>query len=338
MLKAWLNRILSKQIDEEKNVNIGTDKDLALLKNMTTPEMETIPANRDYMKHEFQGNIGDSNAYIGYYFAYNTLFDETEAKLKANAAKMKKQRAQAVSQQASRSKKSKVFVGQTAMSTNMESMTVQDVFNVGQGTFLYIASHFPFVTIQGTIGKQLLKNIVSKRMREFRMEFDLPEEIKANIEIMAFRDNSIILRIKPDEAVMQKMYQKMQDSKEEFVAFMVENDKLMQFRILQMTEDNQNSDEAKLYQQEQDKNIKMAHATYKSSFKILMSSLKNGVLIDITDLSAFLPHLLSVTSLMPSNKKAPEMLAYNDMDDMRNKVVAYLKNKRLMHELRKKRI
>ena len=85
------------------------------------------------------------------------------------------------------------------MSTNMENMTVQDVFNVGQGAFLYIASHFPFVTIQGTIGKQLLKNIVSKRMREFRMEFDLPEEIKANIEIMVFRDNSIILRIKPDE-------------------------------------------------------------------------------------------------------------------------------------------
>ena len=82
----------------------------------------------------------------------------------------------------------------------------------------------------------------------------------------------------------------------------------------------------------------MAHATYKSNFKILMSSLKNGVLIDITDLSAFLPHLLSVTSLMPSNKKAPEILAYDDINDMRNKVVAYLKNKRLMHELRKKRI
>ena len=68
MLKAWLNRILSKQIDEE-NVNLGTDKDLALLKNVTTPETETIPTNQDYLKHEFQGSIGDSNAYIGYYFA-----------------------------------------------------------------------------------------------------------------------------------------------------------------------------------------------------------------------------------------------------------------------------
>lgn len=234
-----------------------------------------------YYDYSYPVSISNSNAFFTYHLSYNELYDE--------------------------------FFKQ-----NKEENIIKETFKISQSAFLLVTQGLPYTSFLCDIDGLYLKTLFTKRMREYRLNIDLPEKMEAMLEIVSFKDNSLIVRMKiKDIDLCRNVFQLVKDKKEDFLDFIDKNDRLSNNQTISHIMDEYgevvDSDENKYYREQQDMTLQMTRNTYLTAYELLLQHLQMGVFIDITDVSSLIEHLIDVKSIKFSTKKKTVFPQYHDL-------------------------
>lgn len=247
-----------------------------------------------YYDYSYPVAISNSNAFLAYHLSYNELYDE--------------------------------FFRQ-----NKEKNIIKETFKISQSAFLLVTQGLPYTSFLCDIDGLYLKTLFAKRMREYHLNIDLPEKMEVLLEIVSFKDNSLIVRMKiKDIDLCRNVFQLVKDKKEDFLDFIDNNDRLSNNQTISHIIDEYgkvvDSDENKYYREQQDMTLQMTRNTYIAAYELLLQHLQMGVFIDITDVSSLVQHLIDVKSIKFSTQKKTVFPQYNDLKNDVVKDVLLLAN------------
>jgi hypothetical protein len=234
-----------------------------------------------YYDYSYPVAISNSNAFLAYHLSYNELYDE--------------------------------FFKQ-----NKEENIIKETFKISQSAFLLVTQGLPYISLLCDIDGLYLKTLFAKRMREYHLNIDLPEKMEVLLEIVSFKDNSLIVRMKiKDIDSCRNVFQLVKEKKEDFLDFINKNERLSNNQTINHIVDEYgevvDSDENKYYREQQDMTLQMTRNTYLAAYELLLQHLQMGVFIDITDVSSLIEHLIDVKSIKFSTKKKTVFPQYHDL-------------------------
>lgn len=267
-------RILNDREKQEYDL-MSVEEYNELLKTITPEEKKDI-------RFIFNGDIGDSDAYLVYFSSYKKMSDKLFEKNK----------------------------------NDNKNTSFEELFQLSQTAFSLPITKFKSMILTCKIKKEYLHNIISKRLLEFSVNSslnistvtkDLPDEITCQIEFLVFRDNSVIVKLlfREDQNTtqvtqvtqfLQKYFDEIQKYKDEFFEFLDKNDYMIT-NLLFAYQNNSTSSEVELFKAQREEMLKMAKDNYLNSYFMLLESLKNGIFIEITDLDKLLSNISNYSGI-----------------------------------------
>ena len=165
ILNLFRKHILKSRLSDNNNYEYGTKEEYnEILK-------ESQSTKKTEINYSFPSYIADSQAFLTYHMAYNRIYDEYAQKYKENSTE----------------------------NENESNNNFFKLFQISQSAFMLGLTSFQYSIIFGYIHKDYLKNIVSNKMREFKINYDdlssLPDMIKVQLEVQSFYDNSLAVRM-----------------------------------------------------------------------------------------------------------------------------------------------
>lgn len=326
-------RILNDREKQEYDL-MSVEEYNELLKTITPEEKKDI-------RFIFNGDIGDSDAYLVYFSSYKKMSDKLFEKNK----------------------------------NDNKNTSFEELFQLSQTAFSLPITKFKSMILTCKIKKEYLHNIISKRLLEFSVNSslnistvtkDLPDEITCQIEFLVFRDNSVIVKLlfREDQntiqvtqvtQVLQKYFDEIQKYKDEFFEFLDKNDYMIT-NLLFAYQNNSTSSEVELFKVQREEMLKMAKDNYLNSYFMLLESLKNGIFIEITDLDKLLSNISNYNGIsdlksfsFSSNGRLSSTIVKKQERNNGNKninfniqskqdVIDYIKNKQMFITIHKKAI
>lgn len=326
-------RILNDREKQEYDL-MSVEEYNELLKTITPEEKKDI-------RFIFNGDIGDSDAYLVYFSSYKKMSDKLFEKNK----------------------------------NDNKNTSFEELFQLSQTAFSLPITKFKSMILTCKIKKEYLHNIISKRLLEFSVNSslnistvtkDLPDEITCQIEFLVFRDNSVIVKLlfREDQntiqvtqvtQVLQKYFDEIQKYKDEFFEFLDKNDYMIT-NLLFAYQNNSTSSEVELFKVQREEMLKMAKDNYLNSYFMLLESLKNGIFIEITDLDKLLSNISNYNGIsdlksfsFSSNERLSSTIVKKQERNNGNKninfniqskqdVIDYIKNKQMFITIHKKAI
>lgn len=321
-------RILNDREKQEYDL-MSVEEYNELLKTITPEEKKDI-------RFIFNGDIGDSDAYLVYFSSYKKMSDKLFEKNK----------------------------------NDNKNTSFEELFQLSQTAFSLPITKFKSMILTCKIKKEYLYNIISKRLLEFSVNSslnistvtkDLPDEITCQIEFLVFRDNSVIVKLlfREDQnttqvtQVLQKYLDEIQKYKDEFFEFLDKNDYMIT-NLLFAYQNNSTSSEVELFKAQREEMLQMAKDNYLNSYFMLLESLKNGVFIEITDLDKLLSNISNYNGIsdlksfsFSSNGRLGSTIVKKQGRNNGNKninfniqskqdVIDYIKNKQMFITIHKK--
>lgn len=326
-------RILNDREKQEYDL-MSVEEYNKLLKTITPEEKKDI-------RFIFNGDIGDSDAYLVYFSSYKKMSDKFFEKNK----------------------------------NDNKNTSFEELFQLSQTAFSLPITKFKSMILTCKIKKEYLHNIISKRLLEFSVNSslnistvtkDLPDEITCQIEFLVFRDNSVIVKLlfREDQNTtqvtqvtqfLQKYFDEIQKYKDEFFEFLDKNDYMIT-NLLFAYQNNSTSSEVELFKAQREEMLKMAKDNYLNSYFMLLESLKNGIFIEITDLDKLLSNISNYNGIsdlksfsFSSNGRLSSTIVKKQERNNGNKninfniqskqdVIDYIKNKQMFITIHKKAI
>ena len=326
-------RILNDREKQEYDL-MSVEEYNELLKTITPEEKKDI-------RFIFNGDIGDSDAYLVYFSSYKKMSDKLFEKNK----------------------------------NDNKNTSFEELFQLSQTAFSLPITKFKSMILTCKIKKEYLHNIISKRLLEFSVNSslnistvtkDLPDEITCQIEFLVFRDNSVIVKLlfREDQNTtqvtqvtqfLQKYFDEIQKYKDEFFEFLDKNDYMIT-NLLFAYQNNSTSSEVELFKAQREEMLKMAKDNYLNSYFMLLESLKNGIFIEITDLDKLLSNISNYSGIsdlksfsFSSNGRLGSTIVKKQERNNGNKninfniqskqdVIDYIKNKQMFITIHKKAI
>lgn len=324
-------RILNDREKQEYDL-MSVEEYNELLKTITPEEKKDI-------RFTFNGDIGDSDAYLVYFSSYKKMSDKLFEKNK----------------------------------NDNKNTSFEELFQLSQTAFSLPITKFKSMILTCKIKKEYLHNIISKRLLEFSVNSslnistvtkDLPDEITCQIEFLVFRDNSVIVKLlfREDQNTtqvtqvtqfLQKYFDEIQKYKDEFFEFLDKNDYMIT-NLLFAYQNNSTSSEVELFKAQREEMLKMAKDNYLNSYFMLLESLKNGIFIEITDLDKLLSNISNYSGIsdlksfsFSSNGRLGSTIVKKQGRNNGNKninfniqskqdVIDYIKNKQMFITIHKK--
>lgn len=324
-------RILNDREKQEYDL-MSVEEYNELLKTITPEEKKDI-------RFIFNGDIGDSDAYLVYFSSYKKMSDKLFEKNK----------------------------------NDNKNTSFEELFQLSQTAFSLPITKFKSMILTCKIKKEYLHNIISKRLLEFSVNSslnistvtkDLPDEITCQIEFLVFRDNSVIVKLlfREDQNTtqvtqvtqfLQKYFDEIQKYKDEFFEFLDKNDYMIT-NLLFAYQNNSTSSEVELFKAQREEMLKMAKDNYLNSYFMLLESLKNGIFIEITDLDKLLSNISNYSGIsdlksfsFSSNGRLGSTIVKKQGRNNGNKninfniqskqdVIDYIKNKQMFITIHKK--
>lgn len=324
-------RILNDREKQEYDL-MSVEEYNELLKTITPEEKKDI-------RFIFNGDIGDSDAYLVYFSSYKKMSDKLFEKNK----------------------------------NDNKNTSFEELFQLSQTAFSLPITKFKSMILTCKIKKEYLHNIISKRLLEFSVNSslnistvtkDLPDEITCQIEFLVFRDNSVIVKLlfREDQNTtqvtqvtqfLQKYFDEIQKYKDEFFEFLDKNDYMIT-NLLFAYQNNSTSSEVELFKAQREEMLKMAKDNYLNSYFMLLESLKNGIFIEITDLDKLLSNISNYSGIsdlksfsFSSNGRLGSTIVKKQGHNNGNKninfniqskqdVIDYIKNKQMFITIHKK--
>lgn len=324
-------RILNDREKQEYDL-MSVEEYNELLKTITPEEKKDI-------RFIFNGDIGDSDAYLVYFSSYKKMSDKLFEKNK----------------------------------NDNKNTSFEELFQLSQTAFSLPITKFKSMILTCKIKKEYLHNIISKRLLEFSVNSslnistvtkDLPDEITCQIEFLVFRDNSVIVKLlfREDQNTtqvtqvtqfLQKYFDEIQKYKDEFFEFLDKNDYMIT-NLLFAYQNNSTSSEVELFKVQREEMLKMAKDNYLNSYFMLLESLKNGIFIEITDLDKLLSNISNYSGIsdlksfsFSSNGRLGSTIVKKQGRNNGNKninfniqskkdVIDYIKNKQMFITIHKK--
>lgn len=324
-------RILNDREKQEYDL-MSVEEYNELLKTITPEEKKDI-------RFIFNGDIGDSDAYLVYFSSYKKMSDKLFEKNK----------------------------------DDNKNTSFEELFQLSQTAFSLPITKFKSMILTCKIKKEYLHNIISKRLLEFSVNSslnistvtkDLPDEITCQIEFLVFRDNSVIVKLlfREDQNTtqvtqvtqfLQKYFDEIQKYKDEFFEFLDKNDYMIT-NLLFAYQNNSTSSEVELFKAQREEMLKMAKDNYLNSYFMLLESLKNGIFIEITDLDKLLSNISNYSGIsdlksfsFSSNGRLGSTIVKKQGRNNGNKninfniqskqdVIDYIKNKQMFITIHKK--
>lgn len=324
-------RILNDREKQEYDL-MSVEEYNELLKTITPEEKKDI-------RFIFNGDIGDSDAYLVYFSSYKKMSDKLFEKNK----------------------------------NDNKNTSFEELFQLSQTAFSLPITKFKSMILTCKIKKEYLHNIISKRLLEFSVNSslnistvtkDLPDEITCQIEFLVFRDNSVIVKLLFGEdqnttqvtqvtQFLQKYFDEIQKYKDEFFEFLDKNDYMIT-NLLFAYQNNSTSSEVELFKAQREEMLKMAKDNYLNSYFMLLESLKNGIFIEITDLDKLLSNISNYSGIsdlksfsFSSNGRLGSTIVKKQGRNNGNKninfniqskqdVIDYIKNKQMFITIHKK--
>lgn len=297
------------------------------------------PEEKKDIRFIFNGDIGDSDAYLVYFSSYKKMSDKLFEKNK----------------------------------NDNKNTSFEELFQLSQTAFSLPITKFKSMILTCKIKKEYLHNIISKRLLEFSVNSslnistvtkDLPDEITCQIEFLVFRDNSVIVKLlfREDQntiqvtqvtQVLQKYFDEIQKYKDEFFEFLDKNDYMIT-NLLFAYQNNSTSSEVELFKTQREEMLQMAKDNYLNSYFMLLESLKNGIFIEITDLDKLLSNISNYSGIsdlksfsFSSNGRLGSTIVKKQGRNNGNKninfniqskqdVIDYIKNKQMFITIHKK--
>ena len=321
-------RILNDREKQEYDL-MSVEEYNELLKTITPEEKKDI-------RFIFNGDIGDSDAYLVYFSSYKKMSDKLFEKNK----------------------------------NDNKNTSFEELFQLSQTAFSLPITKFKSMILTCKIKKEYLHNIISKRLLEFSVNSslnistvtkDLPDEITCQIEFLVFRDNSVIVKLLFREEqntatqILQKYLDEIQKYKDEFFEFLDKNDYMI-INLLFAYQNNSTSSEVELFKAQREEMLQMAKDNYLNSYFMLLESLKNGIFIEITDLDKLLSNISNYNGIsdlksfsFSSNGRLSSTIVKKQERNNGNKninfniqskqdVIDYIKNKQMFITIHKKAI
>lgn len=294
------------------------------------------PEEKKDIRFIFNGDIGDSDAYLVYFSSYKKMSDKLFEKNK----------------------------------NDNKNTSFEELFQLSQTAFSLPITKFKSMILTCKIKKEYLHNIISKRLLEFSVNSslnistvtkDLPNEITCQIEFLVFKDNSVVVKLLFREEqntatqILQKYLDEIQKYKDEFFEFLDKNDYMIT-NLLFAYQNNSTSSEVELFKAQREEMLQMAKDNYLNSYFMLLESLKNGIFIEITDLDKLLSNISNYNGIsdlksfsFSSNGRLSSTIVKKQERNNGNKninfniqskqdVIDYIKNKRMFITIHKKAI
>lgn len=340
LFSSLLQKIKHKFID----VRILNDREKQEYDLMSTEEYNELlktrpPEEKKDIRFVYNGDIGDSDAYLIYFSSYKKMSDKLFEKNK----------------------------------NDNKNTSFEELFQLSQTAFSLPITKFKSMILTCKIKKEYLHNIISKRLLEFSVNSslnistvtkDLPDEITCQIEFLVFRDNSVIVKLlfREDQNTtqvtqvtqfLQKYFDEIQKYKDEFFEFLDKNDYMIT-NLLFAYQNNSTSSEVELFKAQREEMLKMAKDNYLNSYFMLLESLKNGIFIEITDLDKLLSNISNYSGIsdlksfsFSSNGRLGSTIVKKQGRNNGNKninfniqskqdVIDYIKNKQMFITIHKK--
>lgn len=319
-------RILNDREKQEYDL-MGIEEYNELLKTRPPEEKKDI-------RFIFNGDIGDSDAYLVYFSSYKKMSDKLFEKNK----------------------------------NDNKNTSFEELFQLSQTAFSLPITKFKSMILTCKIKKEYLHNIISKRLLEFSVNSslnistvtkDLPNEITCQIEFLVFKDNSVVVKLLFREEqntatqILQKYLDEIQKYKDEFFEFLDKNDYMIT-NLLFAYQNNSTSSEVELFKAQREEMLQMAKDNYLNSYFMLLESLKNGIFIEITDLDKLLSNISNYSGIsdlksfsFSSNGRLGSTIVKKQGRNNGNKninfniqskqdVIDYIKNKQMFITIHKK--
>ena len=344
LFSSLLQKIKHKFIDGR----ILNDREKQEYDLMSTEEYNELlktrpPEEKKDIRFIFNGDIGDSDAYLVYFSSYKKMSDKLFEKNK----------------------------------NDNKNTSFEELFQLSQTAFSLPITKFKSMILTCKIKKEYLHNIISKRLLEFSVNSslnistvtkDLPDETTCQIEFLVFRDNSVVVKLlfKEDHEhsttqvtqvtpVLQKYFDEIQKYKDEFFEFLDKNDYMIT-NLLFAYQNNSTSSEVELFKAQREEMLQMAKDNYLNSYFMLLESLKNGIFIEITDLDKLLSNISNYNRIsdlksfsFSSNGRLSSTIVKKQGRNNGNKninfniqskqdVIDYIKNKQMFITIHKKAI
>ena len=294
------------------------------------------PEEKKDIRFIFNGDIGDSDAYLVYFSSYKKMSDKLFEKNK----------------------------------NDDKNTSFEELFQLSQTAFSLPITKFKSMILTCKIKKEYLHNIISKRLLEFSVNSslnistvtkDLPNEITCQIEFLVFKDNSVVVKLLFREEqntatqILQKYLDEIQKYKDEFFEFLDKNDYMIT-NLLFAYQNNSTSSEVELFKAQREEMLQMAKDNYLNSYFMLLESLKNGIFIEITDLDKLLSNISNYNGIsdlksfsFSSNGRLSSTIVKKQERNNGNKninfniqskqdVIDYIKNKQMFITIHKKAI
>ena len=292
------------------------------------------PEEKKDIRFIFNGDIGDSDAYLVYFSSYKKMSDKLFEKNK----------------------------------NDDKNTSFEELFQLSQTAFSLPITKFKSMILTCKIKKEYLHNIISKRLLEFSVNSslnistvtkDLPNEITCQIEFLVFKDNSVVVKLLFREEqntatqILQKYLDEIQKYKDEFFEFLDKNDYMIT-NLLFAYQNNSTSSEVELFKTQREEMLQMAKDNYLNSYFMLLESLKNGIFIEITDLDKLLFNISNYSGIsdlksfsFSSNGRLGSTIVKKQGHNNGNKninfniqskqdVIDYIKNKQMFITIHKK--
>lgn len=292
------------------------------------------PEEKKDIRFIFNGDIGDSDAYLVYFSSYKKMSDKLFEKNK----------------------------------NDDKNTSFEELFQLSQTAFSLPITKFKSMILTCKIKKEYLHNIISKRLLEFSVNSslnistvtkDLPNEITCQIEFLVFKDNSVVVKLLFREEqntatqILQKYLDEIQKYKDEFFEFLDKNDYMIT-NLLFAYQNNSTSSEVELFKTQREEMLQMAKDNYLNSYFMLLESLKNGIFIEITDLDKLLSNISNYSGIsdlksfsFSSNGRLGSTIVKKQGRNNGNKninfniqskqdVIDYIKNKQMFITIHKK--
>ena len=294
------------------------------------------PEEKKDIRFIFNGDIGDSDAYLVYFSSYKKMSDKLFEKNK----------------------------------NDDKNTSFEELFQLSQTAFSLPITKFKSMILTCKIKKEYLHNIISKRLLEFSVNSslnistvtkDLPNEITCQIEFLVFKDNSVVVKLLFREEqntatqILQKYLDEIQKYKDEFFEFLDKNDYMIT-NLLFAYQNNSTSSEVELFKAQREEMLQMAKDNYLNSYFMLLESLKNSIFIEITDLDKLLSNISNYNGIsdlksfsFSSNGRLSSTIVKKQERNNGNKninfniqskqdVIDYIKNKQMFITIHKKAI
>ena len=294
------------------------------------------PEEKKDIRFIFNGDIGDSDAYLVYFSSYKKMSDKLFEK----------------------------------NNNDDKNTSFEELFQLSQTAFSLPITKFKSMILTCKIKKEYLHNIISKRLLEFSVNSslnistvtkDLPNEITCQIEFLVFKDNSVVVKLLFREEqntatqILQKYLDEIQKYKDEFFEFLDKNDYMIT-NLLFAYQNNSTSSEVELFKAQREEMLQMAKDNYLNSYFMLLESLKNGIFIEITDLDKLLSNISNYNGIsdlksfsFSSNGRLSSTIVKKQERNNGNKninfniqskqdVIDYIKNKQMFITIHKKAI